>query len=59
MEKMILVFDKKGNSLDIWFDDPKKEFICEETGKELILKKDKSGKIIGIEKINFLTQKNK
>ena len=27
------------NTLDVWFDDPKKEFICEETGEEIVLKK--------------------
>lgn len=54
MEKMIIAFDKKGNTLDIWFDNPKKEFLSEETGEELILKKNKKGKIIGIEKLNIL-----
>lgn len=52
MEKIKIIFDKESNTLDIWFDDPKKEAICEETGEELILKKDKHGNIIGIEKLN-------
>ncbi|MFH1247515.1 MAG: DUF2283 domain-containing protein [Candidatus Micrarchaeota archaeon] len=52
MEKIKIIFDKESNTLDIWFDDPKKEWICEETGEELILKKDKQGNIIGIEKLN-------
>lgn len=57
MEKTIIVFNKAGNTLDIWFDNPKKEFISEETGEELILKKDKKGRIIGFEKLNFIPYK--
>jgi uncharacterized protein YuzE len=52
MEKKLIIFDKKGNTLDIWLDDPEKEFICEETGGEIIFKKDKNGSIIGIEILN-------
>lgn len=52
MEKIKIVFNKEANTLDIWFDDPKKEWVCEETGEEIILKKDKGGNIIGIEKLN-------
>lgn len=54
MEKVRLYYDSKGNTLNIWFDDPQKEYICEETGKEVILVKDKKGKVIGFEKLNFL-----
>jgi len=52
MEKVKIIFNKKGNTIDVWFDDPKKEFMCEETGQELILKKDKKGRVIGVEKLN-------
>ncbi len=52
MEKVKIIFNKKGNTIDVWFDDPKKEFTCEETGEELILKKDKKGRVIGVEKLN-------
>jgi uncharacterized protein YuzE len=54
MEKTKIIFNKHGNTLDIWFDDPKKEAISEETEEEIILKKDKKGKIVGIEKLNFI-----
>jgi len=37
--------------MDIWFDNPEEEYISEEAGEGLILKKNKSGKIIGIEKL--------
>jgi uncharacterized protein YuzE len=54
MEKVRLYYDSKGNTLNVWFDDPQKEYICEETGEEVVLVKDKKGKVIGVEKLNFL-----
>ncbi|MBI2971415.1 MAG: DUF2283 domain-containing protein [Candidatus Aenigmarchaeota archaeon] len=58
MEKIIVVFNKEGDTVDVWFDEPKKEFLCEETGQEIILKKDKKGKIIGFEKLNVSISKS-
>ena len=56
MEKIRLIFDKQGNTLDVWFEKPRK-VICEETGEEIILKKDpQTGKVIGFEKLNFLSK---
>ena len=54
MEKIRLFYDKQGNTLNVWFDDPKKEYMCEETSEEVILVKDKQGKVIGFERLNFL-----
>ena len=51
-------YDSFGNILNVWFDDSEKEFIFEETGDEVILNKDKNGKVIGFEKLNFLKQSN-
>ena len=59
MEKVRLYYDSKGNTLNVWFDDPKKECVCEETGEEVILVKDKKGKVIGFEKLNFLIHPQK
>ena len=53
MEKIRVYYDTKGNTLNVWFDDPKKESISEETGEEVILAKNKQGKVIGFEKLNF------
>ena len=55
MEKIRVYYDTKGNTLNVWFDDPKKEHICEETGEEVILAKDKKGRVIGFEKLNYLS----
>jgi uncharacterized protein YuzE len=53
MEQIKVFYDKEGNTLTVWFGDPKDEYICEETGEEVILIKDKNGKVIGFEKLNY------
>ena len=53
MEKIKVILNRESNTLDVWFDDAEKEFICEETGDEVILKKDKCNKVIGFEKLNL------
>jgi len=58
MEKIKVIINRESNTLDVWFDDAEKEFICEETGDEVILKKDKDNRIIGFEKLNLLQNKN-
>ena len=58
MEKIKVIINRESNTLDVWFDEPKKEFICEETGEEIILKKDKDNRVIGFEKLNLLIDKN-
>ncbi len=58
MEKIKVIINRESNTLDVWFDDAEKEFICEETGDEVILKKDRDNRIIGFEKLNLLQNKN-
>jgi len=58
MEKIKVIINRESNTLDVWFDDAEKEFICEETGEDVILKKDKDNRIIGFEKINLQKNKN-
>jgi uncharacterized protein YuzE len=53
MEQIKIFYDRRGNTLTVWFDDPKNEYICEETGDEVVLMKDRNGQVIGFEKLNF------
>jgi len=57
MAQIKVYYDQTGNSLTVWFGNPKDEYVCEETGDEVILMKDKSGQVIGFEKLNFLVPK--
>ncbi len=58
LETVKIHYDSLGNTLNVWFGDPKKEFISEETGDEIVLNKDKKGKVIGFEKLNFFNSGN-
>jgi len=56
MEKVKVYYDREGNTLTVWFGDSSEEYICEETGDEVILMKDKSGNVLGFEKLNYMSQ---
>ena len=59
MAKLRVCYDRQGNTLTVWFDDPKKEHVCEESEDDMILVKDKRGRVIGFERLNFLTAKQR
>jgi len=56
MEKVKVYYDREGNTLTVWFGDSSEEYICEETGDEVILMKDKAGNVLGFEKLNYMSQ---
>ncbi|MGD0949574.1 MAG: DUF2283 domain-containing protein [Candidatus Binatia bacterium] len=53
MAEVKVFYDQTGNTLTVWFGNPQDEYVCEETGEEVVLMKDKSGRVIGFEKLNF------
>lgn len=55
MKQVKVFYDRAGNTLTVWFGDPQDEYICEETGDEVVLMKDEAGRVIGFEKLNFST----
>jgi hypothetical protein len=57
MEKVGVYFDREGNTLSVWFDDPKKEHVCEESDDDVVLVKDRRGRVIGFERLNFPRKK--
>ena len=64
MIQVKVYYDREGNTLTVWFGDPadkvlavsQREYVAEETGEEIVLMKDREGKVIGFEKLNFTTQ---
>jgi hypothetical protein len=54
MAQVRVYYDRTGNTLTVWLGTPQDEYVCEETGEEVILMKDKSGQVIGFEKLNFV-----
>lgn len=61
MDKIKVYYNKEADTVDIWFGNPDDEFISEEAGEGIILKKNKDGIVIGIEKlyISRLYESNK
>jgi uncharacterized protein YuzE len=57
VRKVKVYYDREGNTLSIWFDDPKKEHVCEESDDDIVIIKDRRGRVIGFERLNFLTAK--
>lgn len=57
MDRVRVYYDRVGNTLSVWFDDPRKEIVCEEVDDDVILMKDRRGHVIGLEKINCLSRK--
>ena len=58
MASVKVYYDRTGNTLTVWFGNPQDEYVCEETGEEVILMKDKTGRVIGFEKLNFSVAKS-
>ncbi|MDP6111855.1 MAG: DUF2283 domain-containing protein [Planctomycetota bacterium] len=56
MEKVRVYVDRVGNTLTVWFDEPSKEHICEEIEDDVVLMKDSGGKVIGFERLNYMSK---
>jgi hypothetical protein len=59
MARLRVYYDREGNTLTVWFDDPSKEHICEESEDDVVLVKDRRGHVIGFERLNFLSAKER
>lgn len=57
MAQVKVYYDQIGNTLTVWFGNPEDEDDVEETGEEVLLMKDKHGRVIGFEKLNFSLEK--
>ncbi len=53
MTPVRIFYDRQGQTLTVWFGDPADEYVCEETAEEIILMKDRKGRVIGMEKLHF------
>lgn len=53
MAEVNVYYDPVGRTLTVWFGRPQAEYICEETGDEVVLMKDRKGRVIGFERLNY------
>jgi Protein of unknown function (DUF2283) len=47
VDRIRVNYDRTGNTLTFWFDDPKNEHVCEEIGDDMVLMKDREGRVVG------------
>lgn len=57
MDRVRVFYDRTGNTLTVWFADPKKEHVCEEIEDDIVLMKDRRGRVLGFERLNYLSRK--
>ena len=53
MAQVNVYHDATWRTLTVWFGPPQKEYVCEETGDEVVLMKDRKGHVIGFERLNY------
>ncbi len=53
MDKIKVIHDTVGHTLTVWFDDPSKESVSEETTEEVVLMKNVEGRVIGFELLHY------
>jgi hypothetical protein len=53
MKQVKIVHDRTEHTLTVGFGHPQEEYVCEETEEKVILMKDRTGRVIGFEKLNF------
>ncbi len=54
MDKVRIYYDAFGRTITVWFDDPEREEVSEETDDDTVLMKDATGRVIGFEKLNVV-----
>ena len=59
MDKVRVYYDRTGNTLSVWFDNPDKEHVCEEIDDDIVLVKDRRGRVIGFERLNYLSRQQR
>lgn len=55
MEKIKVIYDTIDHSMTVWLSDPKQKYICEETADEVVMMRNKKGKVIRFERLHFKT----
>ena len=48
---MKVFYDREGHTLTVWFAERPAEYVCEETGNEVVLIKDATGQVLSFEKL--------
>lgn len=53
MDVLKIYHDPEGQTITVWFDDPEKEHAAEEMGDQVVHIKDREGRVIGVELLDY------
>ena len=53
MERIRVIHDTTGHTLTIWLGDPKQEYVSTLTDDEVVVMKDRDGRILGFEVLHY------
>ena len=53
MERIRVIYDAVGHTLTVWLGDPEQEHISTLTDDEVIVMKDRGGKVLGFEALHY------
>ena len=53
MDTLKIYYDAEASTLTVWFEEPESEYVAEETGDDVILIKNREGRVIGFERLHY------
>jgi hypothetical protein len=53
MERIKVVHDTVGQTLTIWLGDPQEEYVSTLTDDEVVVMKDRAGRVLGLEMLHY------
>jgi hypothetical protein len=53
MERIRVIHDTVGHTLTVWLGDPEQEYASTLTDEEVVIMKDRSGRILGFEVLHY------
>ncbi len=53
MDRIKVVHDRVGHTLTVWLGDPAREYVSTLTEDEVVIMKDRSGRVIGFEVLHY------
>ena len=56
MDRVKVIHDSVGHTLTVWLGDPNQEYVSTLTEDEVIIMKDRSGRVIGFEVLHYRSE---
>ena len=53
MERVRVIYDTVGHTLTVWLGDPQQEYLSTMTDDEVVIMKDRDGRLLGFEVLHY------